>query len=204
MRPSWISVSMNIKRVCVYCGSNTGSLPAFSEAAQQLGAALVSRGYGLVYGGGRVGLMGIVADAVASRSGEVIGVIPKALAQREIAHFGIKDLRIVETMHERKALMAELAEAFIAMPGGFGTMEEFCEVVTWSQLGLHQKPHGLLNVAGFYDHLLAFFDHAVETKFIRPAHRQLVIAEAEPERLLDSLARSHPLKTHKWIDRDAT
>jgi uncharacterized protein (TIGR00730 family) len=148
-----------------------------------------------------LGLMGIVADAVAGQGGEVIGVIPKALANREIAHLGIKDLRVVDSMHERKALMAELADAFVAMPGGFGTLEEFCEVVTWAQLGLHQKPHGLLNVAAFYDPLLAFFDHAVERNFIRPAHRKMVISETDPERLLDALAQVQPVNEHKWIDR---
>jgi hypothetical protein len=193
---------MNIKRVCVYCGSNFGSLPAFAEAARALGAALARRGHSLVYGGGRVGLMGIVADTVAAGGGEVIGVIPKALAKKEVAHFDLKDLRIVGSMHERKALMAELADAFIALPGGFGTLEEFCEALTWSQLGLHQKPHGLLNVAGFYDQLLSFFDHAVECKFIRPTHRRLVIADTDPNRLLDALAAARPPTDHKWLDRD--
>src|SRR5271163_4044120 len=148
---------MNIKRVCVYCGSNSGSLPAFAVAARELGAALARRGLGLVYGGGCVGLMGVVADAVVAQGGEVIGVIPEVLAKREMAHFGLKDLRVVGTIHERKALMAELADAFIALPGGFGTMEELCEALTWAQLGLHHKPLGLLNVAGYYDPLLAFF-----------------------------------------------
>jgi hypothetical protein len=193
---------MKIKRVCVYCGSNKGSLPAFTQAAERFGAALARRGLGLVYGGGRVGLMGIVADAVTAHGGEVIGVIPKALAKRDVAHLGLKDLRLVDSMHERKALMAELADAFVAMPGGFGTIEEFCEALTWAQLGLHQKPLGFLNVAGFYDPLLAFFDHAVERKFVRAAHRELVLTETDPDRLLDLLAKAQPAAAHKWLDRD--
>jgi uncharacterized protein (TIGR00730 family) len=195
---------MNIKRVCVYCGSNSGSLPAYAEAARELGTVLAGRGIGLVYGGGRVGLMGLLADAVVAGGGEVIGVIPEALAKREIAHFGLKDLRVVGSMHERKALMAELADAFIALPGGFGTMDEFCEALTWAQLGLHRKPLGLLNVAGFYDQLLAFFDHAMERSFIRPAHRHLVQAESDPGRLLDLLAQIQAPVFPKWIDRDQT
>jgi uncharacterized protein (TIGR00730 family) len=149
--------------------------------------------------------MGVVADASVAQGGEVIGVIPEILAKREIAHFGLKDLRVVGTLHERKALMAELADAFIALPGGFGTMEEFFEALTWAQLGLHRKPLGLLNVEGFYDPLLAFFDHAVERNFIRPAHRQLVHTETNPDRLLDLLAQAaHAPALPKWIDRDQT
>jgi hypothetical protein len=191
---------ISFKRICVYCGSSSGSLPAFAEAARALGAALARRGLGLVYGGGCVGLMGWVADAVVAQGGEVIGVIPEVLAKKEIAHFSLKDLRVVGTIHERKALMAELADAFIALPGGFGTMEELCEALAWAQLGLHHKPLGLLNVAGFYDPLLAFFDHAVERQFIRPAHRQLVLAETVPDRLLDLLAQPQPPVLPKWTD----
>lgn len=193
-----------MKRICVYCGSNSGSLPAYADAARELGAEIARRGLGLVYGGGRVGLMGIVADAVLAGGGEVIGVIPNALAKKEVAHFGLKDLRIVESMHERKALMVELADAFIALPGGFGTLEEFCEVLTWAQLGIHRKPHGLLNVEGFYDSLLAFFDHAVERNFVRPVHRELVITESNPARLLELIAKAHPPNLNKWIDLDET
>ena len=193
-----------IKRVCVYCGSNSGSLPAYAEAARELGSELARRGLGLVYGGGRVGLMGIVADAVLAGGGEVIGVIPQGLAKKEVAHFDLKDLRIVNSMHERKALMVELADAFIAMPGGFGTLEEFCEVLTWAQLGIHRKPHGLLNVAGFYDSLLTFFDHAMERNFIRAVHRELVITESDPARLLDLIANAHMPNLNKWIDLDQT
>jgi uncharacterized protein (TIGR00730 family) len=193
---------MNIKRICVYCGSNSGSDPAFTQSARELGAALVRRGMGLVYGGGRVGLMGTIADSVLARGGEVIGVIPEALVKMEVAHQGLTDLRVVKSMHERKALMVDLADAFIAMPGGFGTLEELCEVLTWTQLGLHQKPHGILNVGGFYDSLLAFFDHAVATNFIRRTHRELVHTATDSERLIELLAEARPPQIHKWLDRD--
>lgn len=195
---------MIIKRICVYCGSNSGSLPAYADAARKLGTLLARRGIELVYGGGRVGLMGVIADAVLAADGRVIGVIPEALVAREVAHLKLKDLRVVGSMHERKALMVDLADAFIAMPGGFGTLEEFSEVLTWAQLGLHRKPHGLLNVEGFYDSLLSFFDHAVAANFIRPTHRALVIAENDPERLLDALTQTVPPNLDKWIDRDET
>ncbi len=169
-----------------------------------MGAALAGRGIELVYGGGCVGLMGTIADAVLAAKGTVIGVIPEALVAKEVAHQGLTELRVVRSMHERKALMADLADAFVALPGGFGTMEEFCEVLTWAQLGLHRKPHGLLNVAGFYDPLLAFFDHTVAENFVRPAHRALVVAETEPERLLERLTSVQPPNLDKWIDREAT
>src|ERR1051326_7718022 len=148
----------SIQRICVFCGSSRGGNPVYAEAARRLGAALAERGIGLVYGGGQIGLMGIVADAVMAAGGEGIGGIPEALALKEVAHEGLTELRVVGSMHERKALMADLAHAFIAMPGGFGTFEEFCEIVTWAQLGMHTKPCGLLNVNGFYDPLLALFD----------------------------------------------
>ncbi|MDB6108539.1 MAG: yvdD [Pedosphaera sp.] len=193
-----------IKRVCVYCGSSFGSRPEYVEAAQQMGRVLARRGLELVYGGGRVGLMGTIADAVLAENGRVIGVIPHALASKEIAHQGLQDLRVVGSMHERKALMVELADAFIAMPGGFGTMEEFCEVLTWAQLGLHRKPHGLLNTAGFYDSLLGFFDHTVAERFVRAEHRSLVVSEEDPERLLDLLGKVQTPKLDKWIDLSET
>jgi hypothetical protein len=187
---------MTIKRVCVYCGSNSGSQPVYTQAARDLGTELARRGLGLVYGGGRVGLMGTVADAALAAGGTVIGVIPNALVKMEVAHAGLTDLRVVNSMHERKAMMVDLSDAFIALPGGFGTLE------TWAQLGLHRKPHGLLNVAAFYDSLLSFFDHAVQHNFIRQIHRDLVITEKNPARLLDLLAQTHPPNLHKWIDRD--
>lgn len=167
-----------------------------------MGALLARRELGLVYGGGNVGLMGILADAALSRGGEVIGVIPKAMVEKELAHQGLTKLHTVHSMHERKALMAELADAFVALPGGFGTLDEFCEVLTWAQLGLHLKPCGLLNVAGFYDAFLAQIDAAVQARFIRPEHRSLVLAEREPEALLSRLEQFQPPSTHKWIDRD--
>lgn len=169
-----------------------------------MGTALAQRGIELVYGGGRVGLMGTVANAVLAAGGNVIGVIPESLVAKEVAHLGLKDLRIVQSMHERKAMMVDLSDAFIAMPGGFGTLEEFCEVLTWAQLGEHRKPHGLLNVAGFYDGFLTFIDHAVTEKFIRPVHRQLIITEKDPAHLLDLLENAELPNLDKWITPDET
>ncbi|HLY39456.1 MAG TPA: TIGR00730 family Rossman fold protein, partial [Candidatus Binatia bacterium] len=159
-----------MRRVCVFCGSNVGGRDVYAATARALGAALARAGIGLVYGGGSVGLMGLLADAVLAGGGEVIGVIPRALATREIAHHGLADLRIVESMHERKALMTELADAFVALPGGFGTLEELLEVVTWAQLGLHAKPIAVLNVAGYFDGLIALFEHAIAERFVHPGH----------------------------------
>jgi hypothetical protein len=193
-----------MRRVCIFCGSSKGGRDVYVEAARAMGAALIRRRIGLVFGGGRVGLMGVVADTVLAAGGEVIGVIPEALVAKELAHNGVGDLRVVSSMHERKALMAELADAFVALPGGYGTFEEFCEVVTWAQLGLHRKPCGLLNVDAFYDPLLAFFDHAVAERFVRPAHRSLVLEERDPERLLDRLANFQAPPVEKWIDRAET
>ena len=167
-----------------------------------MGAAVAKHGLDLVYGGGNVGLMGVVADAALAEGGKVIGVIPQALVEKELAHRGLTELRIVQSMHERKALMAELANAFIALPGGYGTLEEFCEILTWSQLGLHRKPCGLLNVVGFYDPLLAQIDLAVKARFIRPEHRGLFLVEQEPEQLLRSLLRFQPAARDKWISKD--
>jgi uncharacterized protein (TIGR00730 family) len=186
-------------RICVFCGSSSGSRPEYRTAAERVAEALVARGAGLVFGGGNVGLMSVVADAMLARGGEVIGVIPDGLVAREIAHRGFTDLRIVKSMHERKALMAELSDAFLALPGGFGTFEEFCEVVTWTQLGLHRKRAGLLNVLGFYDPLLAQFDRAVADGFLKPSGRSLVIADEDPGRLLDRLAQPPDAPEPKWI-----
>ena len=193
-----------MRRVCIFCGSSNGARDVYVEAARAMGAALARRRIGLVFGGGRIGLMGVVADAVLAAGGEVIGVIPEALVAKELAHNGLSDLRVVGSMHERKALMAELADAFVALPGGYGTFEEFCEVVTWAQLGFHRKPCGLLNVDGFYEPLLAFFDHAVAEGFVRPGHRALVLEERDPEHLLDLMARYQPPALEKWIERDET
>jgi uncharacterized protein (TIGR00730 family) len=164
-----------------------------------MGAALVERGLGLVYGGGRVGLMGTVADAVLAAGGEVIGVIPEFLAAKEIAHSNLSQIHVVGSMHERKALMAELSDGFIALPGGYGTLEEFCEILTWTQLGLHQKPHGLLNIEGYYDRLIQLFDHAVAEEFVRPHHRSIVFTATHPHELLDQFAGYQPQAIDKWV-----
>lgn len=193
-----------MKRVCVFCGSNQGTNPAYGFAAEQLGKLLAQQNIGLVYGGGKVGLMGTVADAALAAGGEVIGVIPQALADREIAHTGLSKLHIVASMHERKALMSDYADAFIALPGGMGTLEEFAEVLTWGQLGLHQKPCGLLNIEGYYNSLIAFFNQAVQAQFVRPEHRSAVIEAQTCEELLEKLNQYQPIQIHKWIDRDQT
>jgi uncharacterized protein (TIGR00730 family) len=191
-----------MKRVCVFCGSSNGARRAYPDAAKSLGQALARRRIGLVYGGGKVGLMGTIADVVMEGGGEVIGVIPDALVDRELAHREVTELLVVRSMHERKAKMADLSDAFIAMPGGFGTFEEFCEIITWAQLGLHRKPCGILNVESYYDPLLTLFDRAVAEGFIYPENRQLVIQETDSDRLLDLLASYTPPRTEKWIDRD--
>jgi uncharacterized protein (TIGR00730 family) len=186
-------------RVTVFCGSNMGHRAAYRLAAEALARELVARNIGLVFGGGCVGLMGVTADAVLAARGTAIGVIPQALVDREIAHRGLTELRVVNSMHERKATMAELSDAFIALPGGFGTFEEFCEVVTWTQLGLHQKRCGLLNVEGFYDPLLALFDRAVADGFIKPSNRELVVSRSDPAELLRALSEPLGLPEPKWI-----
>jgi uncharacterized protein (TIGR00730 family) len=191
-------------RYCVFCGSSTGINPAFADSARVLGSELARRGIGLVYGGGNVGLMGLLADAALAGGGEVIGVIPRGLVARELAHGGITKLHVVNSMHERKALMASLADAFVALPGGFGTLEEFCEAVTWTQLGVHAKPCGLLNVDGFYDALLAFFSHALAEQFLRPTHGEIVVADADAGRLIDRLKRWAPPKVARWVAADET
>jgi uncharacterized protein (TIGR00730 family) len=171
--------------ICVFTGSRLGVKPVYAAAARQIGRELVERGYGLVYGGGNVGLMGVVADAVLEQRGHVIGVIPAAFVEKEVAHRNLSELRIVHSMHERKAMMAEGSHAFIAMPGGIGTMEEFFEVLSWAQLGLHEKPCGLLDVSGYYRRLVDFLDYAVEQDFLKPKHRKLLVVESEPSALLD-------------------
>lgn len=193
-----------MKRVCVFCGSSSGNQKIYRESAEAMGAVLAERGIGLVYGGGNVGLMGIVADAVLARGGDVIGVIPRALADREVAHTGVTDLRIVDSMHTRKAMMADLADAFIAMPGGVGTFEEFFEAVTWTQLGLHRKPCGLLNAGGFYSPLAVFIDQAVSEGFIKPVHRAIIVCDDDPARLLDRLADVTLPDVPKWIRPEET
>lgn len=193
-----------MKRVCVFCGSNFGVEPLYAEAAEALGQLLVRRGMTLVYGGGKVGLMGSIADAVLSAGGEVIGVIPRALLLKEVAHERLTNLRIVDSMHERKALMADLADGFIALPGGYGTLDEFCEILTWTQLGLHQKPCGILNLGGYYDHLLGLLDHAVREGFLKPVHREILLADTDAERLLDAMLQHEASVVDKWIQRGET
>ncbi|HEX2092192.1 MAG TPA: TIGR00730 family Rossman fold protein [Longimicrobiaceae bacterium] len=193
-----------LKRICVFCGSSPGTRPGYAAAARAVGTLLAERGIGLVYGGGKVGLMGVVADAVLAGGGEVVGVIPEALMAREVGHAGLTELHVVRSMHERKARMADLADAFVALPGGFGTWEEFCEVLTWAQLGLHPKPCGLLNVEEYYAPLLALMDHAVAEGFVRPEHRALVMEAREPERMLALLRGFEPPVVPKWIGRDGT
>jgi hypothetical protein len=195
---------MAMQSICVFCGSSVGNDPAFRQAAEALGQALVQRNITLVYGGGNIGLMGVIADQILRRGGRVIGVIPRKLVEKELAHHGITDLRVVGSMHERKALMAELAEGFIALPGGSGTIEEFSEVLTWGQLGLHSKPMGMLNVSGYFDHLLRFLDHAVDVHLLRPEHRQLVLESDRVDVLLQSMADWRATPTPKWIQPDET
>ena len=190
-----------MRRICVFCGSSFGSRPEYRQAAAEVGGLLARKSVGLVYGGSNVGLMSVVADTVLAGGGDVIGVIPDALVAKEVAHRGLPDLRVVSSMHERKALMAELSSAFLALPGGFGTLEEFIEAVTWSQLGLHRKQCGLLNVCGYYDHLLALLDHAVEEQLLRPENRALVLAETDAETLIDKLLSHQPPYVEKWIGR---
>lgn len=186
--------------VCVFCGSSVGNDPAYAEVARRLGRTLAESNTILVYGGGHVGLMGVVADAALEIGGEVIGVMPKSLVDREIGHTGLTKLHVVHSMHERKALMSELSEGFIALPGGNGTLEEFFEVLTWAQLGEHDKPCGILNVAGYYDPLLKVFDRMVARAFLKEEHRNLVLVEEDPSALLDRFESYEPPKTVKWIE----
>jgi uncharacterized protein (TIGR00730 family) len=190
-----------VVRLCVFCGSSPGLNPAFAAATRVLGAELALRGIEVVYGGGNVGLMGVLADAVLASGGRVIGVIPHALVARELAHQGVTALHVVNSMHERKARMAELSDGFIALPGGFGTLEEFCEAVTWTQLGVHAKPCGLLNVDGFYDGLLAFFEHALGEEFLKPTHRQIVVAHSDAAALIERMTDWTAPEVTKWIDK---
>src|SRR5207249_1055857 len=190
-----------MQRVCVFCGSSSGSRAVYAEITRRLGKALAARGLGLVYGGGHVGLMGVLADSVLEAGGSVIGVIPQALVDKELAQAGLTELHVVTTMHQRKALMADLADGFAALPGAFGTADELFEILTWAQLGLHAKPIGLLNVAGYFDPLCTWLDHTVREGFLRPVHRQLLLEADEPERLLDLLQRYRPVaEVPKWID----
>ncbi|HZH09403.1 MAG TPA: TIGR00730 family Rossman fold protein [Microvirga sp.] len=186
-------------RLCVFCGSNAGQDPVYMETARLLGETLARNGIELVYGGAAVGLMGAVADAVLAEGGRVTGVMPQALVDKEIAHTGLSDLRVVGSMHERKALMAELSDGFIALPGGLGTFEELFEVWTWAQLGYHKKPCALLNVSGFYDKLADFLDDVVERGFVKPVHRAMLIVKDDPAALIEAIRTYEPPKVDKWI-----
>lgn len=188
--------------ICVFCGANRGFAPVFASAAREFGALLGARGIELVYGGGNVGLMGEVADGALAAGGQVTGVIPRALLDKELGHRGVQRLLVVESMHERKAKMAELSDAFVALPGGFGTFDELCEVLTWNQLGIHAKPCAVLDVEGYWRPLLAQFDAAVEQGFLRRENRALLLAEEDPRRLLERLATWRPTQRDKWIGRD--
>lgn len=187
-----------MKRICVFCGAHVGGNPAYAETARSLGQALVQRRLGLVFGGGHIGLMGVIADVVLQAGGEVIGVIPQTLVERELAHRGVADMRVVETMHQRKGIMADLADAFVALPGGYGTADELLEILTWAQLGIHAKPVGLLNIGGFFDHLLSWLDRAVADAFIKPKHRQLLLATQNVDELFAALESYQPPRRPDW------
>src|SRR5438105_1694816 len=190
-----------MRRLCVFCGSSAGSRPEYLDAARRFGGLLAGRGVGLVFGAGHIGLMGVLADAVLAGGGTAAGVIPQALVDKELAHRGLTELHVVGTMHQRKALMADLADAFLALPGGYGTADETFEILTWAQLGLHTKPVGLLNVCGFFDPLLAWADRCVSEGFLRPEHRDSLRVSHDPEELLDLLERAEPSpQVPKWID----
>ena len=191
-----------MKAICVYCGSSPGRLDVYASAARALGQAMVERDLGLVYGGASIGLMGLIADTVMQLGGRAVGVIPKGLARKEVVHRHLTELHVTQSMHERKTLMAELSDGFIAMPGGIGTFEEIFEIWTWAQLGIHAKPCGLLNVAGYYDALTNFLDHAAAEQFLKPDQRSLLMVEQEPQALLDRFASYQPPSVRKWLDAD--
>jgi|SRR5215218_3550042 len=190
-----------MRRLCVFSGSSPGGHPDYSQAATELGHALAGQDIGVVYGGAQVGLMGTIADAALEAGGEVVGVIPQALVDREIAHPGLTELHVVGSMHERKAMMADLADGFIALPGGMGTLEELFEVYTWAQLGLHSKPLGVLDVRGYFAQLAAFLDHAVTERFVTAEHREMLVVEQRAEAMIEAFRRWRPPARTKWIDR---
>ncbi|MFC5474845.1 TIGR00730 family Rossman fold protein [Paraherbaspirillum soli] len=191
-----------MKSLCIYCGSSPGASPVYAQAARALAQAMVDDNIALVYGGGNVGLMGIIADEVLRLGGQVTGVIPQALLEKELGHAGLTRLHIVKDMHERKAMMADLSDGFIAMPGGIGTLEELFEVFTWAQLGFHQKPIGLLNVDGFYDGLIQFIQHMVSQRFLKDEQAGLLMHEPQAEELLQRFRSFVPSQVPKWLDRD--
>jgi uncharacterized protein (TIGR00730 family) len=193
-----------MKYICVYCGSNPGRIADYRNAAQSLGHELASRNLGLVYGGASVGVMGAVADAILERGGNAIGVIPQALATKEVSHHGLDELFVVDSMHARKAKMAELSDGFVALPGGWGTIEEIFEMLTWAQLGFHEKPCGLLNVAGYYDHLFTFLENAIEEQFVKPEYRPMIMMDNSPSSLLQRFSEYRAPKVKKWIGPEET
>jgi uncharacterized protein (TIGR00730 family) len=193
-----------MNRICVYCGSSPGKQPIYREAARSLGHELAARGLGLVYGGASLGVMGAVADAALERGGEAIGIIPYALATKEVSHSGLSDLFVVESMHERKAKMAELSDGFIALPGGWGTIEEIFEMLTWAQLGFHEKPCGLLNVATYFDPLFAFLENAIDQQFVKEEFRPMMMMDDRPASLLDRFAAYRAPRVKKWIGPEET
>jgi uncharacterized protein (TIGR00730 family) len=193
-----------MKRLCVYCGSSPGSQPDYVEAAKNLGRALVERNIDLVYGGASVGLMGVLANTVLAEGGYVIGIMPQNLVDKEVAHTGLSELRVVKSMHERKTLMAELSDGFIALPGGLGTLEEIFEVLTWAQLGLHQKPCGLLNICAYYRSLIDFLAHAVSEKFLKEVYHAMLLVEEQPQRLIERFERYKVPAVGKWVGRTST
>ena len=193
-----------MKRLCVYCGSSSGRQPVYAQVARRLARAMVNRNIDLVYGGASVGIMGEIANAVLEEGGDVIGIIPKGLFRKEVAHTGVTELREVNSMHERKSLMADLSDGFIALPGGLGTLEEIFEIVTWSQLGMHRKPCGLLNVCHYYDKLIGFLNHAVTEQFIKEAHHSTILVDECPDELLEKFEVYEAPETVKWIDRKST
>lgn len=192
------------RNICVFCGSNAGKNPAFIETARALGRLIANRGMTLVYGGGNVGLMGAVADAALDQHGSVIGIIPHSLEQKEVAHRELTELHICRTMHDRKRMMAERADAFIALPGGYGTLEEIFEVITWAQLGIHHNPCAFLNVDGFFDGLIQYLDHAVDMELLKPEYRRLLLVETDAARLLDAVQSYEPPQVMQWIEPDET
>jgi len=195
---------LQLSTLCVFCGSNPGADPAYADAARRTGELLARSGIAIVFGGGRVGLMGRVAEAALGAGGKVIGVIPQVLMRKELAHDSLTELHVVNTMHERKQLMADLSDGFVALPGGFGTFEEFCEILTWAQLGLHTKPCGLLNVKGYYDPLLALFEHAVREQFARPGHLDMIVTDDDPTRLVERMKRFRAPVVEKWLTPQTT
>lgn len=196
--------STPLRSLCVYCGSASGRQPAYADAARALAQAMVARDIRLVYGGASVGIMGTVADEILRLGGEAVGVIPQALMRKELAHAGLTELHVTPSMHARKMLMAELADGFVALPGGIGTFEEIFEVWTWAQLGFHGKPCGLLNAAGYYDRLVGFLDHAAAEEFVRPVHREMVIVDSDPVALLQRFSAYRPPAVPKWVGGDET